>query len=139
MRGVDRAKFDRPSGCAANDIFNRGKGNILRIIKANDGNVYEAPNHFNMWGIRKFGTPEGAKAVSVSVSEFLPNGGATLSASDKERIYVVLRGSITVKSERGEAFTLAEEDMIYIAPGEKREMSVNGIYAARVLVIIASC
>ena len=111
----------------------------MRIIKANDGSVYEAPNHFNMWGIRKFGMPEGAKAVSVSVSEFLPNGGATMSASDKERVYVVLRGSITVKGEGNESFTLDEEDMIYIAPGEKREMSVNGVYAARVLVIIANC
>jgi quercetin dioxygenase-like cupin family protein len=111
----------------------------LKIIKADDGSVYEAPNHFNMWGVRKFGLPEGAKALSVSVSEFLPNGGATMSSSDKERVYVVLRGSITVKGGNGDTYTLDEEDMIYIAPGENREMLVNGICAARVLVIIANC
>jgi quercetin dioxygenase-like cupin family protein len=111
----------------------------LKLIKANDGSVYEAPNHFHMWGIRKFGPPEGAKVVNVSISEFLPNGGATMSASDKERIYVVLRGSITLKGENNDTYTANEEDMIYIAPGEKREMVVNGICAARVLVVVVSC
>lgn len=111
----------------------------MKIIKANDGSVYDAPNHFHMWGIRKFGPPEGAKTVNISVSEFLPNGGATMSASDKERVYIVLRGSITVTGENGETFVLNEEDMIYIAPGEKREVAINGIYAARVLVVVANC
>ena len=111
----------------------------MQVIKATEGKVYEAPNHFNMWGIRKFGAADGAKAVNVSISEFLPNGGATMSASDKERVYFVLRGSITVTGENGDVYPVEENDMIYIAPGEKREMAVNGNCAARVLVIIANC
>lgn len=111
----------------------------MKTIKGDRGSVYEAPNHFNMWGIRKFGQPDGAKVINVSISEFLPNGGAAMSASDKERIYVVLRGSIAVVGESGDTHTLNEEDMIYIAPGEKREISVNGVVAARVLVIMANC
>jgi quercetin dioxygenase-like cupin family protein len=111
----------------------------LKIIKAGDGTVYDAPNHFGMWGIRKFGPPEGARAINVSISEFLPSGGATMSASDKERLYVVLRGSITVKGGNADAHSVDEGDMIYIAPGEKREVVVNGTCAARVLVIVASC
>ena len=75
----------------------------MKVIKATEGTYYDAANHFNMWGVRKFGAPEGAKALNVSVSEFLPNGGATLSASDKERVYCVLRGSITVRDEAGNA------------------------------------
>lgn len=111
----------------------------MKVIKATEGTYYDAANHFNMWGVRKFGAPEGAKALNVSVSEFLPNGGAKLSASDKERIYCVLRGSITVRDEGGNAHVVDENDMIYIAPGEKREIAVNGLLAARMLVIIANC
>lgn len=111
----------------------------MKVIKAGEGSVYDAPNHFNMWGIRKFGPPEGAKAVNVSISEFMPNGGATLTASDKERIYCVIRGSIAVAEENGVMHVLNADDMIYIPPGEKRAVSVNGNVAARVLVIVANC
>jgi quercetin dioxygenase-like cupin family protein len=110
----------------------------LKVIKASEGSVYEAAHHFGMWGIRKFGPPEGAKAVILSISEFLPDGGAELTAAaDKERIYYVLRGSVTVTEENGTAHRLDPEDMIYIPPGEKRSMSVNGNVAARVIVIVA--
>ena len=111
----------------------------MKVVKASEGSVYEAARHFGMWGIRKFGPPEGAKAVNVSISEFLPDGGAELSASDKERVYYVLRGSVTVSEENGTAHRVDAEDMIYIPPGEKRSMSVNGTLAARVLVVVANC
>ncbi len=110
----------------------------MKVIKANEGAYYEAARHFNMWGVRKVGAPEGAKSLNVSISEFLPNGGAAMSASDKERVYCVLRGSISVKDEAGQAHILDENDMIYIAPGESREIVVNGLVAVRMLVIIAS-
>jgi glyoxylate utilization-related uncharacterized protein len=111
----------------------------LKVVKTSEGVVYEAANHFGMWGIRKFGPSEGAKAINVSISEFLPDGGAKLTASDKERVYYVIRGSITVAEENGTAHRVDSEDMIYIPPGEKRSMSVNGNVAARVLVVVASC
>lgn len=111
----------------------------MEVVKASEGSVYEAANHFGMWGIRKFGPPEGAKAVNVSISEFLPGGGAKLTASDKERVYYVLRGSVTVTEENGTVHRVDSEDMIYILPGEKRSMSVNGNVAARVLVIVVNC
>jgi quercetin dioxygenase-like cupin family protein len=111
----------------------------VKVVKASEGNVYEAANHFGMWGIRKFGVPEGAKAVNVSISEFLPGGGAKLTASDKERIYYVLRGSVAVTEENGVVHELDAEDMIYIPAGEKRSMSVNGNVAARVFVIVVTC
>lgn len=111
----------------------------MKVIKANEGSVYDAPNHFNMWGIRKFGAPEGAKAFNLSISEFMPNGGATLTASDKERMYCVLRGSITVTEESGVDHRVDADDMIYIPAGERRSVSVNGIVAARVLVIVVNC
>jgi glyoxylate utilization-related uncharacterized protein len=108
---------------------------IMKVVKAGEGSVYEAAHHFGMCGIRKFGPPEGAKTI-VSISEFLPNGGAELTAADRERIYYVQRGSVTISEENGTAYRLDPEDMIYIPPGEKRSMSVNGNVAARVFVIV---
>lgn len=110
----------------------------MKVIKSGEGEHYDAPNHFNMWGVRKIGPSIGAKALNVSVSEFLPNGGATLSPSDKERVYCVLRGSITVSDENGQPYVVDENDMIYIAPGEKRSIAVNGLVAVRLLVMMAS-
>jgi quercetin dioxygenase-like cupin family protein len=118
--------------------FDKGGENSMILVKANEGTVYDAKGHFNMWGIRKVGAPEGAQSVTLSISEFLPDGGASLSAADKERVYYVLRGSISVKDEHGTEYVVNENDAIYIAPGEKREMSVNGILAARVLVFVVS-
>ena len=109
----------------------------MHLIKAGEGTVYQAPNHFNFWGIRKFGPPDGSAGLNVSISEFLPNGGGEMTASDKERIYCVMRGTMTVKSESGTAYDMVEGDMIYIPPGEKREMIVTGSVACRVLVIVS--
>lgn len=119
-------------------LVNRKGKYQMKVIKAGEGSVYDAPNHFNMWGVRKFGPPEGAKGINVSISEFLPNGGATMSSSDKERIYYVLRGSISIEDGTGEIFDLEENDMIYIPPGEKRSMAVKGLIAARVLVMMVT-
>jgi len=109
----------------------------MRVIRANEGTLYQAPNHSNFWGLRKFGPPEGSLGLNVSISEFLPDGGATMSASDKERIYCVLRGTMTLKDESGTAYDLEEGDMIYIAPGEKRDITVTGKIACRLLVIVS--
>ena len=111
----------------------------MKVIKSTEGEPYDAPNHFNMWGVRKIGAADGAKALNVSISEFMPNGGATLSKSDKERVYCVLRGSISVSDETGKTHVVNENDMIYIAPGEQRAIAVNGLVAARLLVVIANC
>ena len=110
----------------------------MRLVKAGEGTVYQAPNHFNFWGIRKYGPPEGSAGIIVSISEFLPDGGADMSAAqDKERIYYVLRGTMTLKDENDNAYDLEEGDMIYIPPGEKRDITVTGTVACRVLVIVS--
>ncbi|MDR3333096.1 MAG: cupin domain-containing protein [Synergistaceae bacterium] len=109
----------------------------MRLIKANEGTVYQAPNHFNFWGIRKFGPPEGSAGINISISEFLPDGGATMTASpDKERVYIVLRGTMTLKDEASNTYDLEEGDMIYIGPGEKRDITVTGKIACRTMVVM---
>jgi mannose-6-phosphate isomerase-like protein (cupin superfamily) len=110
----------------------------MRLIKADEGTVYQAPNHFNFWGTRKYGPQEGSAGLNISISEFLPNGGATMSASpDKERVYCVLRGEMTVQDKAGTDYFLEEGDMIFIAPGEERSITVTGGVACRTIVIMS--
>jgi len=109
----------------------------MKVIRSGEGLPYEAARHFGCWSARKVGPAEGAQRVSVSVSEFLPNGGAEMSSSDKERVYYVLRGELVVKDGSGNRHVLRQDDMIYIPPGEKREIAVEGQTAARILVIMA--
>jgi quercetin dioxygenase-like cupin family protein len=61
-----------------------------------------------------------------------------MSSSPKERIYYVVKGSITVNDENGESHVLDPGDLIYIAPGEERDMIINGGKPAEVLVFIVT-
>lgn len=110
----------------------------MKLIKNNEGTVYEAKNHFNNWAIRKFGQPDGAKVLNFSVSEFHPGGTATMSDTpDKERIYYLLRGTMTIHDEKGTSYDMVEGDTIYIGAGEKRDMVSTGETTTRLLVILA--
>lgn len=108
----------------------------MKVIKASEGTIYEAANHFGFWGIKKITNPELSQNLSVSISEFLPGGGASLTSSTKERVYVALRGNMIIRDENDHQFELHEGDMIYIPPHEKRAMEITGTEACRVLVII---
>jgi quercetin dioxygenase-like cupin family protein len=76
--------------------FNKEQRKIKKV-KASEGTPHDAKKHFNMWGVRKIGVEEGTKRLNISPSHFPPNGGAEMSSSDKERVYYVLSGSITVQ------------------------------------------
>ncbi len=108
----------------------------MRTIKASEGAPYDAPKHFNMTGVKKV-TPDFSKRTTVSHSTFQPNGGAEMASSQAERVYYVISGSITVKGP-AEEHVLAAGDMIYIAPGEQRAISVNGGKPAQTLVIVVN-
>ena len=105
-------------------------------VKDAEGKPYEAAKHFGVYGIMKI-TEEQSKRITVNYSYFQPNGGAEMSSSDKERVYYVVRGSITVNG-RGENHVLNPGDLIYIGPGEERDLVINGGKPAEVLVLIVS-
>ncbi len=105
-------------------------------VKAREGTPYDAAKHFHMWGVKKI-APEFSRRTTVSLSQFLPNGGAEMSASNMERVYYVLAGSITVRG-KGEEHLLAAGDLVYIAPGEERAISVNNQEPATVLVVVVT-
>lgn len=105
-------------------------------VKDAQGNQYEAAKHSEVYGLQKV-TEAQTKRTTVCYSYFQPNGGAEMSASPKERVYYVTKGSITVNG-KDEQHVLNEGDMIYIAPGEERDMVINNGKPAEVLVFIVT-
>jgi len=103
-------------------------------VKDAEGTPYDAAKHSEVYGLQKF-TEADTKRTTVCYSYFQPNGGAELSSSPKERVYYVVKGSITVCGPE-EKHVLNEGDCVYIAPGEERDMVVNNGKPAEVLVFI---
>lgn len=107
----------------------------MRLVRADEGIVYDAPQHFGTWSQRKIGPEQGVSGLVISVSHFLPDGGASMSASKHERFYYVISGSLVVKGAR-EEYTLAQGDLLHIAPGEEREIRNTGYQPATILVVM---
>lgn len=105
-------------------------------VKDAKGTPYDAAKHSHVYGLQKI-TEADSKRTTVCYSYFQPNGGAEMSASPKERVYYVVSGSITVNGP-DETHTLNAGDLIYIAPGEARDMVINGGKPAQVLVFIVT-
>lgn len=103
-------------------------------VKDAEGTPYDAAKHSEVYGLQKF-TEADTKRTTVCYSYFQPNGGAELSSSPKERVYYVVKGSITVCGPE-EKHVLNEGDCVYIAPGEERDMVINNGKPAEVLVFI---
>lgn len=106
------------------------------IVKDAQGVPYDAAKHWGVYGLKKI-TEEQSKRTSVFYSYFQPNGGAEMSSSEKERVYYIVKGSITVKGQE-EEHVLNAGDVIYIAPGEERDMVINDGKPAEVLVFIVT-
>ena len=106
-------------------------------VKDAQGTPYDAAKHSEVYGLQKI-TEAQSKRTTVCYSYFQPNGGAEMSASPKERVYYVVKGSITVNGPGDETHVLDEGDLIYIAPGEERDMVINNGKPAEVLVFIVT-
>ena len=105
-------------------------------VKDAEGTPYDAPKHSEVYGLHKF-TESVTTRTTVCYSYFQPNGGAEMCSSPKERVYYVVKGSVTI-SGPDEKHLLEEGDCIYIAPGEDRDMVVNNGKPAEVLVVIVN-
>ena len=96
---------------------------------------YDAPQHFGMSAFRVHGFDEEASRLKIGLSHFLPGGGAERSASPVERVYVVLSGHVTVRTDGSEA-VLGPLDSCYIGPGEMREVLNDSKLPASMLVVM---
>lgn len=87
-----------------------------------DAKPYEAPNHRDMRGLRLQGYEPGGPANQwVGLSHFLPGGGAGPDATPIEKVYIVVKGEITIIVD-GDETLLGPLDSCTIAPNERREI-----------------
>ena len=108
----------------------------MKKVELKDVNPYEAAGHFKMTALKLHGKEEtGVQKFWMGLSHFLPQGGAEFAASPTEKIYFVLEGEVTIKTET-EEIVLCPWDSIYIGPDEGRSIINNTNKPASMLVVI---
>jgi quercetin dioxygenase-like cupin family protein len=94
----------------------------MYVKRISEAQPYQAPNHYDMRSLRLQGFESGGPTQSwVGLSHFLPGGGAGPDASPLEKVYVVLSGSLTVRTSDQDV-TLGPLDSCCIPGGETREV-----------------
>ena len=107
----------------------------MRKVELKDVNPYEAPGHSKMVALKLHGREEtNCQSFWIGLSHFLPGGGADFGHPPGDKVYFILDGELTVKSE-AEEFTLRKWDSIHIAPLEGREIINKTNQPASMLVI----
>jgi mannose-6-phosphate isomerase-like protein (cupin superfamily) len=108
----------------------------MQVKRIADAQPYEAAKHHAMCGLRLQGhDATDTDAFWVGLSHFLPSGGAEMSASTVERVYVVISGELTITTEGGE-ITLRALDSCHLAPLEPRKIENRTNCPASILVIM---
>ena len=107
----------------------------MKVVKDGAGIKYEPKLHSGCYSMYKLEPGKDTKRTCVNLSHFLPDGGAEMSSSPKERVYLVIAGTLRVIG-KNEKHDLEPGDVIYIAPGEERAVQVIGTEPATILVII---
>ena len=108
----------------------------MHLKRFADARPYEAPNHFNVTGLRLQGFEDNGPANQwVGLSHFLPGGGAGPDSTPFEKVYIVLEGEMTVIIE-GEETVLGKYDSCTIPPGEVRTIENRRNDICTMLVVI---
>ena len=107
----------------------------MKKITLNDVEAYAAPGHFGMTALRLHGKEEtGATKFWMGLSHFLPGVGAEFAGPPGEKVYFVLDGEVTIKTKT-EEIVLGRNELIYIEPGEEREIINQTKQPASMLVV----
>lgn len=108
----------------------------MLIKRIADAKPYQAPNHFDMRGLRLQGfEPDGPETFWVGLSHFLPGGGAGPDSSPLEKVYVVLTGHLTVSADT-ETTILGPLDSCTIGPNVERTITNNTNEIVTMIVVM---
>ena len=108
----------------------------MQITKFSDARRYETKGHFEMAGLMlQGGQASKTSGVLLSLSYFLPGGGADRAASATEKFYLVLEGAVTIVTDDGE-HTLGPMDSCHLEPNEARAIVNRGNTVAHMLVVV---
>ena len=109
----------------------------MKITRFSEASPYVAPKHFDMSSLRLQGFEASpSKFAWTGLSHFLPGGGAEMDSSPLEKIYIVVRGEVTVELGDGQAHTLRTLDSCYIPGGEARAIRNCSNDVATMIVVM---
>ncbi len=106
-----------------------------KVTKAEEARPYEAGGHYAVRPTRLHDADEVNGTITLGLSHFLPGGGAEMGKADKELIYFIVEGEMTVNTEDGQTHVLKEGDSIHFAPYVGRESKNTGIVTTKMLVV----
>lgn len=108
----------------------------MHIRRFSEAPQFQAPKHWDMRSLRlqHLGTPGGPEHFGVSLSYFLPGGGAGPDASPSEKSYVLLEGDLEIRAG-DETGRLNRYDSCLVPAGQERYLVNPGPTVATVLVI----
>ena len=108
----------------------------MLVKRFEDAEPYDAPNHWDVVGLRLQGFEDGGPTNQwIGLSQFLPGGGAGPDSTPFEKVYVVLDGEMTVIVGDGET-VLRRYDSCTVAPGEVRKIENRSNHTCTMLVVI---
>lgn len=108
----------------------------MHLKRFQDTQPYEAPNHYDVSGLRLQGFEDGGPTNQwVGLSQYLPNGGAGPDSTPFEKVYVVIEGEMTLIVD-GEETVLGKYDSCTIAPNEVRKLENRNKHVCTMLVVI---
>ncbi len=109
---------------------------VMKVNRLSEVSKYEPPNHFDCTALRLQGwDASDASNFWVGLSHFLPGGGTTHEGTPLEKVYVVVRGEVTVVTDDEEA-TLGPLDSCHIPAGEARTVVNRTNDVATMLVVM---
>ena len=108
----------------------------MQVTRIAEAPRYEAPEHFDMACLRLQGREASrTEAMWVGLSHLLPGGHTSLKGSPHEKIYVVIEGQVTVRTETAEV-TLDPLDSVVIPRGEARALENRTNRPATILLLM---
>ena len=108
----------------------------MKVKRFASAEIYEAPNHRGVVGLRLQGFEEGGPENQwMGLSQFLPGGGAGPDATPIEKVYFIVEGEMTVII--GEVETvLLKYDSCTIPAGETRKIENRSNHTCTMLVVM---
>lgn len=108
----------------------------MEVTRYDEAPEYDLPKHKRCYGVRLQGFDvTHTRTFWMSISHFLPGGGAEEAATPVEKVYFVIEGEVTIKTPTSEV-TLRKYDSCYLAPNEPRSIENRTKLPSTMLVSI---
>ena len=108
----------------------------MLIKRFEDAEKYDAPNHWDVTGLRLQGFEAGGPTNQwIGFSQFLPGGGAGPDSTPFEKVYVILEGEMTIEWD-GKTEVLGAMDSCTTPAGQARRIENKSNHVCKMLVVI---